>query len=120
MKHILVVDDVSANLRCVKMILQDDYKVSCVKSGEEALDFVSKQYPDLLLLDIGMPQMDGYEVLTRLKSSDDTKQIPVILLTADGDLESERKGIKLGAAAYVVKPLQPEFLQDLLFKIIGR
>lgn len=112
MKHILIVDDVSTNLKCVGLILYNKYNVTTVKSGREALDYLNTEAVDLVLLDIRMNEMDGYEVMKRMKSNPKTADIPIILLTADTDQESERRGMALGAADYIRKPVEPQILLD--------
>ncbi|MBP3476391.1 MAG: response regulator [Lachnospiraceae bacterium] len=112
MKHILVIDDVSTNLKCVGMILRNQYQVTMLKSGEEALNYLNSHIPDLILLDIRMQGMNGYEVMEHLKRSPATAQIPVILITADSAKESKEKGIALGAADFIGKPFEPQLLLD--------
>lgn len=112
MKHILLVDDVSTNLKCAELILRDQYKVTMAKSGREALDFLKTAIPDLVLLDIRMYEMDGYEVLEHMKEDPETAGIPVIFLTADAAQESERRGIALGAADFIRKPFEPQILLE--------
>lgn len=112
MKHILLVDDVSTNLKYERLILRDQYKVTMVKSGREALECLKTMCPDLVLLDIRMYEMDGYEVLRYMKEDPETAGIPVILLTADTDPESEKRGIALGAADFIRKPLEPQVLLE--------
>lgn len=112
MKHILLVDDVSTNLKCEGMILKNQYKVTMVKSGREALEYLKTVIPDLLLLDIRMQEMDGYEVMEHMKEKPETASIPVILLTADAAENSEKRGIALGAADYIRKPFEPRELLD--------
>lgn len=105
---ILVVDDTPANLTLMAGLLQDDYQVRAATSGEKALKIAfSDNPPDLILLDIMMPQMDGHEVCRRLKSDDKTKDIPIIFLTAMSEAEDEEKGLKLGAVDYITKPVSP-------------
>ena len=110
MKHILLVDDVSTNLKCEGLILKNQYKLTMAKSGREALDCLRTIIPDLILLDIHMQEMDGYEVLRRMKENSETADIPVILLTADADEDSEERGIALGAADFIRKPFEPQVL----------
>lgn len=112
MKHILVVDDVSTNLKCIGMILKNRYQVAMLKSGEEALDYLKSQIPDLILLDICMHGMNGYEVMEHLKKNPVTAQIPVVLITADSVKESRQKGIALGAVDFIGKPFEPQLLLD--------
>lgn len=108
MKHILLVDDSVLNLKVAAGILRDNYKVSVVKSGEQALQFLQIQIPDLILLDITMPEMDGFETITHIKKDKKTADIPVIFLTASHDSANEVKGFELGAVDFVTKPFTPE------------
>ena len=87
------------------------YKLLIAKSGKSALEIVRKAHPDLVLLDIMMPEMDGYEVCRRLKSAEETRHIPVIFLTAMADAEDEAKGLALGAVDYITKPINPELVR---------
>lgn len=112
MKHILVIDDVSTNLKCVGMILRNQYQVTMLKSGKEALNYLNSHIPDLILLDIRMQGMNGYEVMEHLKRNSYTAQIPVILITADSAKESKEKGIALGAVDFIGKPFEPQLLLD--------
>ena len=108
MKHILLVDDSVLNLKVAAGILRDSYKVSVVKSGEQALQFLQIQIPDLILLDINMPDMDGFETITYIKENEETADIPVIFLTASHDSENEVKGFQKGAVDFITKPFTPE------------
>ena len=102
---ILVVDDTPENLRLLKDLLTNQgYKVRPASSGEDALETIDQRKPDLILLDIKMPSMDGYEVCRQLKASPDTCDIPIIFITASGDPEGVEKGLKLGAVDYINKP----------------
>jgi len=107
---ILIVDDVPDNLILASALLKDFYKVKVTTSGEMALAIAQADLPDLILLDIVMPEMDGYETCSRLKADPVLKQIPVMFLTAMGEIESEEKGFALGAVDYIVKPLTPSLL----------
>jgi putative two-component system response regulator len=107
---ILVVDDIPDNLVLASALLKRDYKVKLANSGETALKIAQAEPPDLILLDVMMPGMNGYETCSRLKSDPTLKQIPVIFLTAMGEVEDEEKGFALGAVDYVVKPLTPSLL----------
>ena len=111
-KAVLVVDDVPANIHTIKAILEADYKIKGATSGEKALQVAGKApQPDLILLDVMMPEMDGYEVCRRLKADPSTSSIPVLFVTAHADDEERAKGMALGAAAYVSKPVEPEELR---------
>jgi len=103
---ILVVDDTPDNLMLISTLLKKFYKVKVANSGEKALKIVESEFPpDLILLDIMMPEMDGYEVCQRLKANDKTKDIPVIFLTSKSDANHETKGFELGAVDYITKPI---------------
>lgn len=103
---ILVVDDTPDNLMLISTLLKKFYKVKVANSGEKALKIVESEFPpDLILLDIMMPEMDGYEVCKRLKANDKTKDIPVIFLTSKSDANHETKGFELGAVDYITKPI---------------
>jgi len=105
---ILVVDDTVDNLALMSNLLKDIYKVKVASSGEKALKIAaSDSPPDLILLDIMMPGMDGYEVCQQLKRDPKTINIPVIFLTAKAEVEDERKGLELGAVDYITKPISP-------------
>lgn len=105
---ILVVDDTPDNLALMTALLKDQYQVKVAKSGGTALQIASSATPpDLILLDIMMPEMDGYEVCRQLKANPKTVDIPIIFLTALAELENEQKGLELGAVDYVTKPISP-------------
>jgi len=110
---VLVVDDTPDNLSLVSGLLRDDYIVRVANNGEKALRIAtSDQPPDLILLDIMMPGMDGYEVCQRLKADPKAREIRVIFLTAKAEVEDERKGFELGAVDYITKPISPPILQE--------
>jgi putative two-component system response regulator len=105
---VLVVDDTPDNLVLMSSLLKEEYKVKVANGGEKALKIaLSGAPPDLILLDIMMPDMDGYEVCKRLKSNPATQDIPVIFLTAKAAIEDEKKGLELGAVDYITKPISP-------------
>ena len=105
---ILVVDDTPDNLSLMSGLLKDDYKVKVANNGEKALKIAqSENPPDLILLDIMMPEMDGYQVCRHLKSEPSTREIPVIFLTAKAEVEDEKKGLEMGAVDYITKPISP-------------
>lgn len=108
---ILVVDDDTSNLRMASHILSaENMRVSCMKSGEDAIRFLQENRPDLILLDIHMPGMDGFETIAAVRSNPKTADIPVIFLTADDDSETETQGLKAGAMDFLKKPFVPEVL----------
>lgn len=103
---ILVVDDTSADLVLMSNLLKNDYKLQIADCGEKALMFAASDLPpDLILLDVMMPGMDGYEVCRRLKHDPKTANIPVIFLTSMAKVEDEKKGLELGAVDYITKPI---------------
>jgi len=106
-KTILVVDDTLLNIDILKAILAPFYTVKIATNGKIALKIVESQAPDLILLDIMMPDMDGHEVCKRLKSSKQSSNIPVIFVTAMADEDDEQKGFDLGAVDYITKPIKP-------------
>jgi adenylate cyclase len=107
-KHrILVVDDTPDNLFLMNALLEDRYEVVTADSGAAALEMARTQMPDLILLDIMMPGMDGYEVMRRLRKDPATTDIPVIFLTALTSPEEEQHGLDLGAVDYITKPISP-------------
>ena len=108
---VLVVDDTPDNLALMAELLQDRYRVRVANSGERALAMAQTDpVPDLVLLDIMMPGMDGYEVCRRLQANAATRSIPVIFLTARADSEDERMGLELGAVDYITKPVSPPIM----------
>lgn len=108
---ILIVDDESANLKVLSMTLESLYGVRVANSGARALQIVqSDPRPDLILLDIMMPEMDGYAVLKKLKEDPSSRDIPVIFFTAMIADEDEEKGLELGAVDYIMKPIRPAIL----------
>jgi DNA-binding response OmpR family regulator len=113
MAKILVVDDEEH----IVMILKDSlefsgFQVITAYNGQEALDRVEADHPDLIVLDIGMPKLDGWEVCRRLKSYEKTKQIPIIILTAYAQTSDQRKGMQLGADRFVTKPCDLTYLVE--------
>lgn len=109
---VLIVDDVPANIDILKSILSPDYKVLAAVSGEKAIEIAfSTLPPDIILLDIMMLGMDGYEVCRTLKSNERTKHIPVIFISALCEAEDEYKGLELGAVDYISKPVTPAIVK---------
>lgn len=110
-QKILIVDDAPENIRILLDLFQPEHTVFFAKEGKSALEIAKNQRPDLVLLDIIMPGMDGFEVCTRLKSDPVTSDIPVIFVSALGDTEDETKGLQLGAADYITKPVRPAIVR---------
>jgi serine phosphatase RsbU (regulator of sigma subunit) len=111
MMKILIVDDIEDNIEVLLGILADDYDISVAMDGERALEIVEEDMPDLILLDIMMPGIDGYEVCQKLKSSKKTNDIPIIFLTAKSEIDDETHGLEIGAVDYLTKPISPPIVQ---------
>ena len=117
---IMVVDDEPELVTIVSLMLEKrGFNVRCAYSGQELFAGLEEQKPDLIILDIMMPQMDGLEVLTRLKGNPATASIPVILLTVKGQPEDVREGYQLGAAYYLTKPLTNDQLLEGVNLVLG-
>jgi two-component system sensor histidine kinase/response regulator len=111
-KKILLVDDSPENIRVLLEVLKDDYQVVAAKDGHKALEIAAQlPHPDLILLDVLMPQMDGYEVCRRLKQQKLTRDIPVIFVTALAEDVSEERGFNAGAVDYITKPISPAIVR---------
>jgi len=109
--RIMVVDDTEANIDILVETLADDYKVSVAMDGESALEDIKINIPDLILLDVMMPDMDGYEVCRHLKADPQTRDIPIIFVTAKSEESDETKGLDMGAVDYITKPFSPPIVQ---------
>lgn len=114
--HILVVDDDAMNLRIAEKMLMENFMVSSVDSGEKALAFLRSNVPDLILLDLHMPVMDGFEVMKKLQDNSIYREIPVIFLTADDGRDVEVKGFQAGALDFIKKP----FIADIMMQRVNR
>jgi len=104
---VLVVDDEPGIISALVDTLEDDYTVLTATNGREALEVIEKSMPQLVLLDIQMPEMDGLQVIAELKKRGLSVKIPVILITAKGQIQDVEKGLKAGAYSYIVKPFLP-------------
>ncbi|WP_374433960.1 two-component system response regulator [Inhella sp.] len=104
---VLVVDDTPDNLSLMSALLRDEYRVKVANHGEKALRIVQEDPPDLILLDVMMPDLDGYEVCRRLKTMPQARELPVIFLTAKSEVADETLGFSLGAVDYITKPISP-------------
>lgn len=118
MYHILVVDDDKINLAIAKQELSDEYHVTPVISGAQALQFLEKKTPNLILLDLMMPDMDGKETMRRIKEREEWANIPILFLTADDSPETESECLLMGAADFVIKPFVPTVMKTRIRRII--
>ena len=110
-RTLLLVDDEPLNLQVLRHTLQDDYRLLFAKDGQKALELARSDHPDLILLDVMMPGMSGYEVCQTLKQDPATAAIPVIFVTALTEIDNEQLGFDLGAVDYIGKPLHPQIVQ---------
>ncbi len=119
-KIVLIVDDAPANLAVLSQILKEPYQVRAAKNGALALKIAhAPTPPDVVLLDVEMPDMDGYEVCEKLKSDEATRTIPVIFVTGHADPEQQAKGMALGAVGYISKPVEPAVVLDKVAEAVG-
>ncbi len=114
-KKVLLVEDEKNVILGVRTCLDAvGYDIEIVEDGQEALDAVKREHPDLILLDLLLPKVDGFEVLKTLKENEDTASIPVIVLTAKAEEEDRQRVMDLGAENYMTKPFKPQELWDVL------
>ena len=118
-KIIILVDDNPSNLRIGKNVLSEKYTVATAPSAEKLFTLLETNSPALILLDIDMPEMNGYEAIKILKAKDQTKDIPVIFLTGLAGSDDQREGLALGAVDYITKPFQPEQLLKRIETLLG-
>ena len=118
MKHILVVDDTPTNLSFVESVLKDTYKLALARSGEKAVKYLEKTQVDLILLDIMMQGMDGFETFECIKQLPLNQNTPVVFLTADVNVENEIKGLKMGAVDFIRKPFVPEVMLNRIDRVL--
>ena len=117
---VLIVDDEQSILEALRDTLSEDYDVKSATNGREALDMLKKYTPDVILLDIAMPVMDGFETLDNIKKMGLGVKIPVVFLTARAQITDIEKGLGKGAYDYMVKPFMPSRLLDKLYEIFFR
>ncbi|GAA4248491.1 diguanylate cyclase [Azospirillum formosense] len=108
---ILVVDDIPSNVHVLSRILKDEHDIYFATDGAKALELAQSRLPDLVLLDIMMPGMDGYEVCSRLKADPITRDIPVIFISAKSEVEDETYGLEVGAIDFISKPISPPIVK---------
>jgi signal transduction histidine kinase len=118
--RILAIDDTPANLMTLGGALADDYELQLATSGQQGLSLAAQEPPDLILLDIMMPEMDGYEVCRRLKADPSLQNIPVIFVTALAEMDAEVAGLKLGAADYLTKPINVSIARHRIRNLLER
>lgn len=118
MKRILAVDDSAMNLKLVENMIKGEYQLELLGSGFDALAYLENNTVDLVLLDLLMPEMDGMETYDRLRELENGKNVPVIFLTADTDIESEIISLKKGAADFVRKPFMPEVMRNRIRRVL--
>ncbi len=117
---ILIVDDASENIDVLRSILGDEYKLKVALNGKKALDLAKRDpKPDLILLDIMMPEMDGYEVCKILKNTQETKDISIIFQTSQNAPVDEQKAFELGASDYITKPFEPEVVKSRIKAVLS-
>jgi putative two-component system response regulator len=109
--RVLVVDDESFYTEVLQNLLHEEYEIALAATGGEALEYMAEQGADLVLLDIILPDIDGYEVCRRLMQDPKTEDVPVIFLTAKDDVDDEVKGFNLGAVDYITKPISPPIVR---------
>lgn len=120
-EHILVVDDETDILEMIQYNLQKEkYEVTGVKTGEEAIHVAKKELPDLVILDLMLPEIDGFEVCRILKNDSDTAAIPIVMLTAKGEESDIVAGLELGAEDYITKPFSPRVLVARVRSVLRR
>ncbi len=117
---ILAIDDTPINLQLLMVALKLDFDLQITTSGALGLEFAAETLPDLILLDVMMPEMDGFEVCRRFKADDRFKDIPIIFLTALGDVQAESTGLSLGAADYIAKPVNVDTAQQRIRNLLER
>jgi diguanylate cyclase (GGDEF)-like protein len=110
-EKILIVDDEKSNLYILTEILHEKFTIVVAKCGQKAIELAFAHQPDLVLLDIMLPDIDGFQVLKSFKNSDSLKDVPVIFISALNDVENEEKGLSLGAVDYIIKPFSPTIVR---------
>ncbi len=118
--RILAIDDTPANLQLLMAALTLDFDLQVATSGAQGLEYASQAAPDLILLDVMMPEMDGFEVCRRVKADARFRDIPIIFLTALGDVQAESTGLALGAADYITKPVNVAIAQHRIRNLLER
>lgn len=110
-QKILIIDDTIANIQILNEIFYEEYQIFFATSGRAGIEVAQREFPDIILLDVMMPEMDGYETCSILKSDPATGSIPVIFVTAMGEEEDETSGLEAGAIDYITKPISPPIVR---------
>ncbi len=119
MKKILIVEDVEFNMDLLIQLLEDEYRLVTAEDGEKGVMLAERERPDLILMDMSLPVMDGWEATRRIKAKDDLRQIPIIALTAHAMSGDEEKARAAGCDDYLAKPLDDELLFEKLDHFLG-
>lgn len=118
-KYILIADDEPLNQSVFREMLIDDYEIHIVGDGKQCLDSVEERIPDLLLLDISMPNMNGIEVCQKLREREDTKNLPIVLVSAYASADDHARGLAVGATDYVSKPFDITLFHERIRELIS-
>ncbi|MDH5324899.1 MAG: response regulator [Gammaproteobacteria bacterium] len=119
MKHILSADDDITNRMIIEEILDEEYVVTSVENGQECLKSIEEKLPDLVLLDVSMPIMDGIEVCKKLRSNKKTENLPIIMLSGFAANDNVAKGFSVGANEYITKPFEPSVLRQTISRLLA-
>lgn len=109
--RVLIIDDIPANIKSLHAILAEDYRLHFATDWRKGLELARRLLPDIILLDVMLPELDGYEICRQLKSETDTRDIPIVFITALGSEADEEKGLAIGGADYIVKPFRPAIVK---------
>jgi CheY-like chemotaxis protein len=120
MPKILIVDDVELNVDLLMQLLEDDYELSVAIDGEQALAKTAEEKPDLILMDMSMPKVDGYEAARRLKNNPATNHTPIIGLSSYAMAGDAQKALEAGCNDYLTKPIDEDKLFQMLYKYLGK
>ena len=120
MKRILIVEDVALNLELLVQLLEDHYEILSADNGEDGVALAGRERPDLILMDISLPKMDGHEATRRIKAQDELRAIPVVALTAHAMRGDEDKARAAGCDDYLTKPIDEDLLFATLDRFLGR
>jgi CheY-like chemotaxis protein len=119
MKRILIVEDVELNLDLLEQLLEDKYEIISADNGEDGLAMADSEKPDLILMDMSLPKMDGWEATRRIKANPDLQDIPVVALTAHAMTGDREKAVEAGCDDFLTKPIKKQLLFDTLKSFLG-